>query len=652
MTQHSLKRKPFHTSPLPRRLSLRAKLIIGFSLIAAFVSLTTAFAVYSATQSQILENFRRRVLTAAVITALQQNGDDFEKIASASDPLYEELRLQNLQIRNSDPDFIFVYTMRKDSQGIYFVVDGNEVDAEGFSAYGERYLEPSPLLVENFDTMVTPIAESEIYTDEYGTFLSAYAPIFSSDGRQVGVVGVDITADTIIQEQRQIIIQSTVIFLVVFVLGTILGNLAGNALTKPVSELAQGAIAFTAGKFDQRIKIKTGDEIGDLANTFNNMADEIQNLIESLEMRIAERTADLETARLLSERRAQELHAVSEISRIISSEQRLDILLPLITQLVSEKFGFYHVGIFIVDSTRQYAVLQAANSDGGRNMLDRGHKLEVGQVGMVGSVAGAGQPRIALDVGSDPVFFNNPDLPATRSEMALPLKLRDAIIGVLDVQSEKPGAFTEEDANNLSILADQIAIAIENARLFTQTQQSLEELQTLYRQNLQEGWTVLSRKESAIGYHQGIGGGRKLIQPLTSDEIQQSMNRGETLVFSADGSTHEPTIVIPIKLRGQVIGAMNIKAPNRERQWTATEINFAEAISERLSLALENARLLQESQRRAIKEQAISEITSKIGASIDLKNVLQTAVEELGRSLPGSEVVIQFQNGNIEKGRE
>ena len=129
------------------------------------------------------------------------------------------------------------------------------------------------------------------------------------------------------------------------------------------------------------------------------------------------------------------------------------------------------------------------------------------------------------------------------------------------------------------------------------------------------------------------------------------MNRRETLVFSADGSTHEPTIVIPIKMRGQVIGAVKIKAPTRERQWTATEINFAEAISERLSLALENARLLQDSQRRALKEQAISEITSKIGASIDLKNVLQTAVEELGRSLPGSEVVIQFQNGNMERGK-
>jgi GAF domain-containing protein/HAMP domain-containing protein len=417
-------------------------------------------------------------------------------------------------------------------------------------------------------------------------------------------------------------------------------------LTRPILRLTRAAEEVASGDLQAAAPVEAADEIGALAESFNHMTMQLRETLGELEMRVAERTADLESARLTSERRAQELHSISEISRIISGEQRQDILLPLIAQLVSEKFGFYHVGIFIVDDARQFAVLQAANSEGGRRMLERRHRLEVGQVGIVGSVAGTGMPRIALDVGADPVFFNNPDLPATRSEMALPLKLRGAIIGVLDVQSEKPGVFTEEDANNLSILADQIAIAIENARLFTQTQESLEEIQTLYRQNLREGWTAFSREETAAGYQHAPGGGRKLAQPLESDEIRQAMKRGKTLVFEAGGSANEPTLVVPIKLREQVIGVMNIKAPARDRQWTAGEIGLAEAISERLSLALENARLLEESQRRVIREQAISEIAGKIGASINLRNVLQTAVEELGRSLPGSEVVIRLQNGN------
>jgi GAF domain-containing protein/HAMP domain-containing protein len=634
--------------PVPARLSLRAKLIIGFSLIAAFTALATAIAVYTTTQRQIVENFRRRVLTAAAITALQQNGDEFATINSASDPLYEKFRLQNLEILRSDPDFIFVYTMRKDARGIYFVVDGNELDAEGFSTYGERYLEPSALLVENFDSMTSPIVEPEVYTDEYGSFLSAYAPIRSSDGRQVGVVGVDITANAIFQEQRQVIVQSIGIFLVVFIIGSMLGNLAGNALTKPVSKLAQSALAFTSGKFDQRVEITTGDEIGDLARTFNSMAEEIQNLIGSLERRVTERTLDLEAERRQSEKRARDLLAIGEISKLINSEQRLGSLLTLITRLVSERFGFYHVGIFLIDETKQFAVLQAANSEGGGNMLKRAHKLRVGESGIVGFVAKLGTSRIALDVGLDAVFFNNPDLPNTRSEMALPLKLRDEVIGVLDVQSEQPGVFTKEDTDTLGILADQIAIAIENARLFTQTQQSINELQTLYSQTLKEGWKTFIIDEAVTGYHQSLTGGRKITQPIITDEIQQAMNRGEVLMFHADGKTDEAALVVPIRLRGQVIGVMHIKAPTKGRQWTSNEINLAEAVSERLSLALDNARLLQESQRQAIKEKTISEITGKIGASINLENVMLTAVEELGRTIPGSEVIIKFQGENSE----
>jgi GAF domain-containing protein len=376
------------------------------------------------------------------------------------------------------------------------------------------------------------------------------------------------------------------------------------------------------------------------------MAGEIQSLISSLEQRVAERTTDLELSRQQSVKRANELQSISEISKIITGEQKLENLLPLITRLVSERFNFYHTGIFLIDSTHQFAILQAANSSGGKIMLERGHKLEVGESGIVGYVAGSGLPRISLDVGQDAVFFNNPDLPNTRSEMALPLKVYDRTVGVLDVQSESPGAFTENDINTLSILADQIAIALENTRLFTQTQQALDEAQALYRQNLQEGWKTFSREKEFIGYQQSLTSGKKLTEIVESDEIQQAMNRGEVLIFHADGVTQEASIVVPIKLRGQIIGNINIKAPTKNRQWSADEVNLAETISERLSIALENARLIQESQRQVIKEQTISEVTGKIGASINLKNVLQTAVEELGRAMPGSDVIIQFKSDN------
>ncbi len=429
-----------------------------------------------------------------------------------------------------------------------------------------------------------------------------------------------------------------------------LAVIVAQYLTRPIIRLTEAAEQVSSGNLQARAPVEAPDEIGALAEAFNRMTAQLRETLGSLERRVAERTADLETARLLSEKRAQELQTINEISRIVSSEQRLDVLLPLVTRLVSERFGFYHVGIFIVDETRQYAVLQAANSEGGRRMLERGHKLEVGVTGIVGSVAGSGTPRIALDVGSDPVFFNNPDLPETRSEMALPLNARGKTIGVLDVQSTKPGAFTENDVNTLSILADQVAIAIENARLFSEMQRAREEAEALYEQYIKQEWFAFSKQISKVGYYQSAVSGKPLDAPVENEEIRAALQRGEVVVVEAKNATSHPALAVPVKLRNQVIGVLNIKAPTKNRKWSRDEVNFAQAISDRLALALENARLLYESQRRAAKEQKISEMTAKISTSINIQNVLQTAVEELGRALPGSEVIIQFQNNGDSTG--
>jgi len=620
--------------------SLRTKLILGFSLIAAFASLITSIATYTNTQHQLIENFRRRVLTAVSITALEQNGDEFEKITSASDPLYEKFRLKNFEILKSDPDFVFVYTMRKDAQGIYFVVDGNDPNTEGFSPYGERYLEPSTLLVDNFDSMARPIVEPDIYTDEYGSFLSAYAPIFSSDSRQVGVVGVDIAADAIIQEQRQILVRSILISLAVLALGIFFGYLAGNTLTGPVIKLAQGTLGFSSGRFDQRVDISSNDEIGDLARTFNRMADQLRDTIASMEKRVSDRTTDLKNAVLVSEKRARELQTISEISRFISSEQRLDVLLNLVTRLVSERFNFYHVGIFFVDDTRQFAVLQAANSEGGQRMLARGHRLEVGQTGIVGNVAHTGKPRIALDVGSDAVFFNNPDLPNTRSEMALPLNVRGQTVGVLDVQSATSGAFTENDASTLGILADQIAIAIDNARLFGETQKARQEAEALYGQILRKEWSAFSKQQKKIGYRQSLVGGSPLEVPVESEEIHKALEKGQVVVLDGKGTQSQPSIAVPVKLRGQTIGVLNIKAPTQNRKWNQEEIKLAQAVSDRLALALENARLFEETTTRAERERLVSDITSKIRSHNNPQTMIATAVNELRIALGATRVEV------------
>jgi GAF domain-containing protein len=153
------------------------------------------------------------------------------------------------------------------------------------------------------------------------------------------------------------------------------------------------------------------------------------------------------------------------------------------------------------------------------------------------------------------------------------------------------------------------------------------------------------QEEQTIGYRQSIFGGKPILKPVQSEEIQRALDEGKVVVMDSVNPRSLPSLAIPVQLRGQTIGVLNIKASAKQHKWNTDEIALAQAISDRLALALDNARLLQESQRRAAKEAKISEVTSKISASINMKNVLQTAVEELGRALPGSEVIIQFGNG-------
>ena len=208
----------------------------------------------------------------------------------------------------------------------------------------------------------------------------------------------------------------------------------------------------------------------------------IRGLVEALnrartnERSWAENSRQLETRNRDLERLITQLKAAAKVSRAAMPVHDLDILLSQVTHVISETFGFYHVGIFLLDEKGEYAVLRAANSEGGRQMLASGHKLRVGQQGIVGYVTGTGRPRIALDVGADAVHFENPLLPDTRSEMALPLKVGERIIGALDVQSRQAAAYKEDDVMVLQMMADHLAVTIENGRLLSATQQTVHEL--------------------------------------------------------------------------------------------------------------------------------------------------------------------------------
>ena len=358
---------------------------------------------------------------------------------------------------------------------------------------------------------------------------------------------------------------------------------------------------------------------------------ELSELRTSLQQQVEERTAELT-------KRASQLEAVSSVARTIASVQDLDTLLPAITQLVSQQFGFYHVGIFLLDPQRQNAVLRAANSPGGLRMLSRQHSLPLDAHSIVGYSTSRGEPRIALDVGTDSVYFNNPDLPNTRSEMAIPLRVAGTVIGALDVQSIETNAFSQEDIRVLSTLADQIAIAIENARLFGETKKALNDARITFEKYTQQEWSSFARQVRPNGF---VFDGKHVV-PLDTHSKREPI-KAVIQTGSLSLEKVSAAIAIPIKLRGQTIGVLDIRAKNGQRPWKQDEIALLEAAAERAALALENARLVESAQRRAARERAIGDISSRIGAVSNLESILQTAVEELGRKIGGAaEVTLEI----------
>ena len=364
-----------------------------------------------------------------------------------------------------------------------------------------------------------------------------------------------------------------------------------------------------------------------------------KELNQHLEDQVAARTAELTLVNARNERRARQFEAIAMLARATTSIHDQDMLLPHIARVVSEQFGFYHVGIFLLDENIQHAVLQASNSEGGRKLLAQRYRLPVGQAGIIGQVAASGTPRMMLDVKTDAAFQENPELPGTRAEMALPLRSGENIIGVLDLQSTDPNAFQSDDTEILLTLADQVTIAIQNAQTHEAAHKLLEQAQRTSVSYLKDAWRLLQEHEKNVGYLVSEGAIKPLDKFVSAPHINQVVAQGEVVVEDGDAAT----LAVPIYLRDEVVGVLDVHVP-AGHDWDQDEIDIVKAVSERLSLALESATLLRSSQRRAEIERLTAGVSGKISSSINLRNVLQTAVEELGHLLPGSEVVIQLQS--------
>jgi GAF domain-containing protein len=355
-------------------------------------------------------------------------------------------------------------------------------------------------------------------------------------------------------------------------------------------------------------QIVLSNGINTILRRLSDLAHDLEMERKSLEKRVQTRTADVE-------RRLVQIRTAAAISRSISSVLDTQTLLQQVVDLIRDQLGLYYVGVFLLEDNDEFAVLKSGTGEAGKNMIAAGHRLPVGGTSMIGQATSTRQPRIALDVGSEPARFNNPNLPLTRSELALPIIGREKVLGALSIQSSQPDEFDEDDILILQGISDSLSTAIENANLFHQTQENLEEIRSLNRAFLQQEW---SEAISSLG---------NLAYTYENASLENT-------------SGADQLIEIPIMLRDQEIGHLIIET--EAGSLSPEESTFVDAVVTQTAWALENARLLGQTQRRALQEQKVNQVSASFSRSMNIEDILKAAVRELGQLPSVSEVSIKL----------
>ncbi len=403
-----------------------------------------------------------------------------------------------------------------------------------------------------------------------------------------------------------------------------------RSITGPLQLITSSAREIAAGNLDQVVSVESQDEIGQMATAFNQMAADLKSLYTVMESRILERTANLEKV-------TSDLRASADVAQAATTILEPSALLFHVMELISQRFDFYHAGIFLLNDARTEAVLQAASSIPGKRMLARKHRLRVGQ-GIVGHAIQEGEARVSQIVREDAAYYKNPELPETRAELALPLRTRGRIIGALDVQSEIENAFTADKIALLQTLADQIALALENANLYQESQQRLEEVRHLYHEYNRKAWDEIVRGRGGITYR---------YTPETGVQFDSSQPE---LTEAGSPGTEDDSMTVPIKVREQVIGVMKVQKPAGGGGWTAENLGLLDSITEQLGVALDSARLFSETQQQAQRERLVGEITARMRQTLDVETVVRTATNEIYQALSLESIDIWLTAAETENG--
>ena len=381
--------------------------------------------------------------------------------------------------------------------------------------------------------------------------------------------------------------------------------------------LFSAILYFTINDLENTLTLSLKNE-----NELLERNDELERLQEELQKNANRLEKTTEEARI----QAQRLQTIADVVQRITQTQKTEELLSEITALTSENFDFYHVGVFLISDDQKNLQLKAANSLEGQELLKNAYQVEIGQLNTVGQAARDRKARISLDTDENSPPVEQPGIFETRSEMALPLIYSNNLLGVLDLQSKKEAAFDSQDLSVFTTLANQIAIALENTRQFERAQTALDEMEDISRRYVRQEWTRIQKRKNELGYRYAHGNVEKTD---TEEQLESDEKKGALLN-------------VPVRIREETIGILQVRLQENAPTWQTEDKELVETIANRVALALENARLIEDTAQRAGKESALSNFAATISNISQTEKLMSVAVQELQKILSASEVSFEL----------